>query len=452
MGIWQWAMLGALVLLFIYTRAFFLAKYILPEIDPDTMGYFYYGKLLFEGNLTELSQIPIDFPPAYPLFIAGINAVFHSARALITAQMVVSLIGFVVLLWELLQWGQVVSYVGGTGLLLFALDSRTIRYESAFMTESLFLVSLMLLCAAFLRAIRRGTIQDWCWLSVMFWLPSFVRPNGLYVYLMLAILAILLFKDRKMPQLKALVMPFVLLQFAWMGFNYIVSGVPYPGNTKRLVVALSVRQEALGLKAPSNSERHLEDSTFRQIVWYTKATYKPSSHFYSNELPIRFERFYKSTPPLPLNTEYNGLSFGTPADPDVSKIAYGEFMDLGFYKNPDKTIKELRSLAGWGNLPFIPFNLIYKITSLVRQTRIFTVLFLVLLLVGIIRFLKHPALQHPNTIMLFIVLFFVVNMMLIAVAHGRCLIRYLHPCMVFLYLLPAFAILSFKKNPANAKQ
>ncbi|MFN8294254.1 MAG: hypothetical protein U0T72_11050 [Chitinophagales bacterium] len=448
---WFWVVGFALLLL--YTRSFFLFSYILPEIDPDSLGYFLYGKGLFDGNLSVLHSISIDFPQGYPIFLMLIYKLGFSTKAVILVQTLLSISAFCLLFYELLHWGTFVAIVANMGLFLFAIDSGTIGYESTLMTESLFTSLLALFTGVLLGAIRTNNNKLWFLLSILFWLPSYVRSNGVFLYVMLFLLVAVLWHNKQYKTIKILVYPFLILSFLWMGYNYVIDGIPYPGNMKRVAVVLDRKfnKEAAEKKTPAplqESAPPSDDDTFRgRLQRYIAGTKQPTPHFYANNLAVRFERFYSDS--LPVNDEYNYKYHASYAiSSEVVKAVYGEFYALDYYKNYQSIVEELKQSSNWRNVKFLPFNVFYKIASLYKASGINTLavfIALVLSLYFVVRSNSKITVASGAFIVLFLVLCFWLNIVIISFAHGRSLFRYGHTAIFFVYLLPGFISLMFTR-------
>ena len=117
-------------------------------IDSDASAYYLLAKNILAGHGFSLADsvpyLPSRFRvPAYPLFMAGILAVFGNIFAVLALQEILSIINAVILFFLLknLLKKELLAF---TLSILFLLDPLVFRYENGLMTETLLIFFLLL--------------------------------------------------------------------------------------------------------------------------------------------------------------------------------------------------------------------------------------------------------------------------------------------------------------------
>lgn len=221
---------GLLVFAFLFSRLPFFLWFSLPHYCFDTLSYFNEARLYTEGKIPDSGFLPIG----YPLFLYFTKNL--SAKSIILIQ---NLLLFSVMLYFIVitdKHYKKLSILLSLALCVTVLSSKTISYDVSFQTETLYRTAVIFVTALFINAINTKKILPWIILSISFIFPPLIRSNGIFIYFLLFFVLIFFMFNKKEYKFKhylILLLPFVLLHFAWATYNYKVSDVFLPGNPLR---------------------------------------------------------------------------------------------------------------------------------------------------------------------------------------------------------------------------
>ena len=439
------------LVLCILVRIPFYTHFFVPEFDPDSFDYFNYSFLINHSAFHEIGKLPIDLPPGYPVFVSFLSLFTNSAAGLIYGQLFIYLAACVALLFELSNWGRVSFLLGAIGLLFFSINSYTITYESALITESLYISSLIILTAAVFRGLRMPSKTNMAWQAIAIILPSFIRPTGLSQYFLAAVFAFYFYKKAGAAKLGYFIAPLLLLSVIWASWNYCTSGIFLPGNYKRIIAACHIKASPQyldpvyeDLRAKDGvimEDTSVDSSTLKsRTVQYMHQITEKVPNFYSSLMPTRIRRFYiYNLPSIPqLQYMYDGKML---IPPTVKKYTYREYLDMPQKSQANNMIEQLNFENCKRNPYILLYSVFNKLENVLIRNKIFNLLIVLSLILGVA--LSFTSFVQPKNFAAFFIPFLMLFCSIIVGAlFGKFQYRYGHVILFIVYLMPClYAIL-----------
>ncbi len=434
-------------IIFILNRVPYYTSFTVPEIDPDSILYFHYAYHLMTFDWEILREILIDLPPGYPLFIALISLFTEKGLPILLAQSFLLMITALMLIFESQKWGRWTHFFAFAGMFFFCNNSYTIRLETAFITESVYVSTLILMTWAFLRAMRKGDHLSYLILSAVLILPLIIRSNGLYFIILLPLVAIHIYQHQSKAKIISLLLPLLSILLSWSGWNYFLKGVFLPGNLSRTTTVVSQIQERwVEEDKRFIPERHLSNSVSFKFMWHLRQPSKKLPHFYASYLPKRLENMYGKYA-IVLNKEFKNYNRQNRNVPDT--MTEWTFREYGIPLSSEKLNEKLNVLTSTGikkHVLIMIYSIIYKTESLLIRNVVWTGLSVFLLLISGLMWLKSGMRNSFLLVIMVITSMYILNAFIISVGHNRYLPRYGHVCAFYIYIAPAFLPLFFKVN------
>jgi hypothetical protein len=453
-----------------FIRAPYFSNLLIPRIDSDTFDYFQYSFQLHKGIFPDFSFIP----PLYPLIYYIIEPL--GTQSLIYLQIVFSILSYFLLLKELNKLNT--SYLINTiFIILITSKSYLLRYETTFLTESIY-NSLLVLFTVNIIQIYRTPHSSKLYVinSLLIFLIAFTRSNGMYLYLFPPLLSMYIyFYENSKRLLKTYVLTFVMLNIFWASFNYISYDRFFPGNTSRVLkVVKSIKNKILNNCSPllepvnniekSNSnliyEYNLKDnwnmleirakninSKQQMIANYLYDFTEKQPRFYETILQERY---------LFWHNKFNGKNF-------LSSDTLGLLIGRNAYKDI-----EIRKYIT-GNY-FIRFNKYYKSTLgvLIDKTTsvnhyltnnfFFLFIFIFLYFINSLSLLRRKNILNKNKLLIFVISnIYLLNIIVVSFTHSRFVARYSLVCefaaflSIYLFLWTLFKNKKFPNFFINIK-
>jgi hypothetical protein len=210
-----------IIIIFIVTRLPFYLFYPVTGITFDSASYCAVAFDLMNFNMP-LFEIRT---PGYPVFIASIWLLSKSLYLVSFFQSLFTLFTVLFFLKVVNKYYRTVLIYFAIALAVYITSSYFLLFETALLTEGLF-VNLLLLNSAFLIiAFKKNTQADWALFSASLAITIIVRPAGLFLFSLVVLLTVLfLFKKYKSGFYAALIIPFSVLLLSLCLYNFITLG------------------------------------------------------------------------------------------------------------------------------------------------------------------------------------------------------------------------------------
>ncbi|MEK7211844.1 MAG: glycosyltransferase family 39 protein, partial [Patescibacteria group bacterium] len=158
--------------------------------EGDTAEYYILAKNMLAGNGFSFSESPPYFPtrfrtPAYPLFIAAILAVAKNVFAVLIFQNILTILSAVILYL-------IARSLFGKGKLafglavIFLLDPLILRHQNSLMSETVFVLLILLGFYYFWRYFEKNNIADVIFSGFFIGLAALTKPIAQFLPLVLA--------------------------------------------------------------------------------------------------------------------------------------------------------------------------------------------------------------------------------------------------------------------------
>ena len=427
----------------LFVRLPYFFKLLIPRIDSDTFDYFQYSFQLHKGIFPDFSFIP----PLYPLIYYLIEPL--STSSLIYFQIALSILSYFLLLKELNRLNP--KYIINTiFIVLLSSKSYLLRYETTFLTESIY-NSLLVLFAVNIIQIYRAPNNSKPYIinALLIFLIGFTRSNGMYLYLFFSVLFLYLcfFKNNKRI-LKKYFLTFVLFNFFWASFNYISYDRFFPGNTSRILkVVKSIQRRMLNdsINIVSSNEIIKAKSTTNNLIY----EYNLKDNW--NLLEVRAKNIHNK-PQMAVNYLYDF----TEKQPDFYGVILKERYSFWHNKFNGKNFlstdtlglligrnsyKEIESRKYITGNYFYGFNSHYNffLGSLVDKTIslnhyltnnfFFLFSFIIIYLINSFSLLWRKNILNKSKLLIFLISnIYVLNILVVSFSHSRFVARYSLVC------------------------
>jgi Dolichyl-phosphate-mannose-protein mannosyltransferase len=205
---------------FLIVRLPFLLNYPLVGFYPDSSSYYSVFQQVrnLEWPIFEVRT------PGFPFFWFWADLFSTKAIHVILYQFLYSLASSAFLVYSF--WRFYPQKAIGAGLLLgmFVSTPLFIEHDTALLTESVFVSSLMTLFGLLLHALHDSKTKWWIGVSVAMFAVVMVRPTGLFLVITYLLIAGYLFWNKvAVKQLIAFAVPFPLLMGLYLGYNLLIS-------------------------------------------------------------------------------------------------------------------------------------------------------------------------------------------------------------------------------------
>ncbi len=162
--------------------------------EGDTAEYYLLAKNMLAGNGFSFSESPPYFPtrfrtPAYPLFIAAILAVAKNVFAVLIFQNILTILSAVILYL-------IARSLFGKGKLafglavIFLLDPLILRHQNSLMSETVFVLLILLGFYYFWKYFEKNNIADVIFSGFFIGLAALTKPIAQFLPLVLAVILI----------------------------------------------------------------------------------------------------------------------------------------------------------------------------------------------------------------------------------------------------------------------
>lgn len=399
----------------------------LPEFSPDTFGYFAVARALH--NKVSLSYT-VDIPLAFPFFIHTAAYVSSKVMFLIWLHFTLKFSAGLLLVYVFSRHYKWLGVAAAVILCMYFTDSWSLRYDTALIADSLYNSFLIAAVAFLIISFKSATSISLALLSVSLFLVAFTRSNGIYIYFIIPVMAVLLFRSRhRMAKLASLMAPAIILQ-AGVSIFKATSDIVQPANN-RLMTVLS--REAASLQSAQalgylNKKWSLAKDFFRMDDF-------PS--FYFSLLPARHHNTYVLDEIH--NPDYKMFNWDTPIPDDLRRYVYREY-----YTEPQIFRRNMHMMDvsyAKRNPLFLMIHVLYKFQSVVFRNVLWYILFLCIFLFGCWRYARSRFADREALMVVVLCAIHLLGLLVVIFGHENAVSRYAHVSEFILYLSPVFALM-----------
>jgi hypothetical protein len=233
-----------------------------PFVMPDSVGYFVPGFVLLESGQL---QLDLRRTPGYPLFTAGVLAVFgrDSLHPLLAVQHAIgwSTAGLTYLLGRLL-FGRPTALLAG---LLIGVDGALLLSEQLIMTETLFALWLIVSCVLLVLGMKCQQPVLLSLSGLALGVLTLVRPTGHILVLSPLLACLLASRPRGWLNAALVVGGFALIVTPWTARNWVQFGTPSIAGSGRFLMERGLKYDDVFLLW-SASVKITESDPFRRAA------------------------------------------------------------------------------------------------------------------------------------------------------------------------------------------
>lgn len=206
-----------LIIVFLITRLPFYLYYPVVSISFDTASYCAVALNILEGNIP-LFDIRT---PGYPFFLSAIWMFSKNLFFLSLVQSLFTLFSCVLFLVVVNRVYKKHLIYFAAALIIYISSSYFILFESAMLTENLFVNVLILITAFMILAIKERSSSHWILFSVLCGVLLYLRPAGLFLAPVFAVLFFYFFKSKlNLKYYSSLLAPVMIFILSLCMYNY----------------------------------------------------------------------------------------------------------------------------------------------------------------------------------------------------------------------------------------
>lgn len=433
---------------FVYLPYFLF--YPLPDIQQDSYIYFWIATLIRDG-VVPFPKFTIDVPVGHPLYIYMVKTLFTSTNAVICVQNILFVLSSLYFIYCFGKINSSMRWIAGVAISLFAIDSFTMRINTSLYTEGIYTSALIFTganCALLTAKFNRFHL---ILLVFSLLLPGLIRPNGIYVFFIIPLLAYSVWRLRKGTNYHwSIVGSLMISLFLWSSINFYFKGIFMPSDPYRLEwVRNRVVKKQLTDTGYYNKLKHLqpditygvehkEGATGKFI--YTKkellkaniyafAATKPS--FYFSFLPARNKMIYEDDMVRdPRQRLFNRFRVDSAA-PQVKPYLFAGVADnfaMSKRIKAECSLTEKTSKLSW----IYSIHVLYKLYDLVIWNKLLVYVFFVLGVYACFKFFQSKSMYGFLLVSLFLMHF--VSVIIVTIGHGGFQMRYVHVSTLFVLI------------------
>ena len=206
-----------IAIVFIITRAPYYFFYSSINVSSDSASY-----IAAAFDIINSRHVLFDIrTPGYPLFISMIWIFAKSYYAIAFVQSMIALLSGIFLLKIINKYYSSVTILSSISIAAFLSSSFFVILETSFLTESLFISSMIFTCAFMISAMKRMKLTDWIYFSSFAAITIIIRPAGLFLAGVLLLLLFYFIVNKFKPNYYvALIMPFSFIILSLCSYNF----------------------------------------------------------------------------------------------------------------------------------------------------------------------------------------------------------------------------------------
>lgn len=428
---WGASLLFVLVYVFAYGPYFLYAP--LPDVQQDSYIYFWAASLIKDG-IIPFPKFTIDVPVGHPVFVWAVKSVTGKTGNVIVAQNLLFIASCIYAIFCFGKLKKAYSWIAAIAFSMYSIDNFTMRLNTSLYSECLYSALLIFIAARLAVFFAEKSTASLIVLVLSLLLPGLVRPNGIYVFFLVGLLALFILRKRyPVKYWYSLAGSLAVTMVIWSSINYYFKGIFLPSDPYRIALVMERNKKA---KEPNQSKSHKTRSRlFVENITSISQT-KPS--FYFTFIKDRYNYLYEK-PMYADSTQklFNRFKVDSAA-PLLKNYLFGEFKDQ---TNKPATVKQLTNLQSPQKSKWMFFNhIVYKVFDLLFWNYIWVVAFCIAgtWLLTAIFLLKNGSEVHYLLFSLFSMHF--VSVVVVTIGHGGFQARYPHITEPFLFLTVLFAL------------
>lgn len=200
----------------IFVRFFFFYYTPLPEFYADAVSYGELATKIFSGELPLFHWRA----PLYPIFIAVVNFFDESLISLFFAQSLLTISTAMLVVYWIHKSIPKITYYVTIAFLLFICSNRSIYFDNAIFAESLYTNIIILFFGSMVYGIVKDSRKAWIGASTFFGLLILVRPSGLFLVPLLALIILyMLWNNKGYRMIVSLILPGGLIILSLAAYN-----------------------------------------------------------------------------------------------------------------------------------------------------------------------------------------------------------------------------------------
>lgn len=448
---WGASLLFGLVYAFAYGPYFLYAP--LPDVQQDSYIYFWAAGLIRDGVIP-FPKFTVDVPVGHPVFVWAVKSVTGKTGDVIVVQNLLFIASCVYAIFCFGKLNKAYAWVAAIALSLYSIDNFTMRLNTSLYSECLYSTLLIFIAARLVVFFTEKDPASLIALVFSLLLPGLVRPNGIYAFFIVGLLAVFIWQQKfPVKYWYSLAGSLAATMLLWSGVNYYFKGIFLPSDPYRIALVMERNKKAREWNNPEgHSKSHKNRSTlFIENITSISQT-KPS--FYFTFINDRYNYLYEK--PMYADSEqklFNRFKVDSAA-PLLKSYLFGEFMDP---TTKPTTVKQLANLQSPQKSKWMFLNHItYRVFDVLFWNYLWVVAFCIagIWLLTAIFLLKKGNEVHYLLFSLFSMHF--VSVVVVTIGHGGFQARYPHITEPFLFLtvlLTLYQITSTflpKNSSANA--
>lgn len=408
------------ITIFLIRRLPFLINFSTPFVGRDTAGYFMKSELLVENVFISFGI----YPPGFPVFIKLVQLFTLNPYWIIFSQIIITLSVSLFLIKLFYKYYQNVAFILTLLLSLYLTDSLSLLNDFSLLTDSLYMSSLLLVFGGVILVFKRGKDIDYCFLSTILFLPAIFRSNGIYIYfIFFLILFFFLIKKESFKKYLFFILPFLLLNFSWSAYNWKTENIFFPSNPERIMGRITNIDEPDKFNPKKNSEPKFIKHRIKLIKEYIGSPIQNREDVYSYYAINNYERLYLN------RNQYFSFS-------EKEKVIFPVLLNV--YNEPsEKHSNYYKKLKNEETDFVMKINNVYNyFYNIFMINYLWVFLFLISFFMAIYLIIKNKFKDNELSIILILSLMQILSIIVLSLAHGRALPRYIHVSEFAIYFTP----------------
>jgi len=438
-----------LLILYVFAYTPYFLFYPLPDIQQDSYIYFWAASLIRDG-IIPFPKFTIDVPVGHPVFVWVVKSLFTKTGAVIVVQNILFVLASLYFIYCFGKLRCGMKWVAAIAVGLFAIDNFTMRMNTSLYTESIYTTSLIFIGANLALVTARFTPTNISILIFSLLIPGLIRPNGIYVFFIVPLFFIVIFKYRgDTSYYKALIFSFFCVLLIWSSINFVFKGFFLPSDPYRIswvkstidkqfannkyYVRLSQTQPAITQGTEKSKNAGSKFIFVRQNLFVRNLTAfaqsKPS--FYFSFLPTRNEQIYeKDMVGDPNQLLFNRFKVDS-VSPMLKAYLFAEYRENDSLS--ELIARDCKLKQDIKNHYWLYFNhLTYKLYDLLIWNLVWVFAFVTLGFYAFYKFFSERDRVQENFLLLSLFLMHAVSLFTITLGHGGFQLRYAHVTSIFL--------------------
>lgn len=268
----------------------------MPEDSHDTLRYADSAMLIISGNLP-ISNLTIDIPMGYPLFLALIYSLGGNAETVVLVQLIIFTLSCFFIVWQVVKINKVSGLIFSIFLSIWAADSIIMRMNTRLLPDSLFSTLIIFTLASFIYFYRSNSKSRYLYVFLGIFFASLTRSNGPYLFVLPFAMFFIDFFEKKYKKCLLIFSCSVMVIICLSATNFIVKGYFFPADYHRVKNIFS-SNEIKPKELSSNNTQKMDDAVksikfYRVFMDYVFHLKDENPSFYYTFIPQRYSA-YKS--------------------------------------------------------------------------------------------------------------------------------------------------------------